>query len=54
MGVGVAFVGDSVAFVIGIGRADAKTERGGGKKHGLHDLTPDQCQGGEPKRKTKL
>ena len=53
-GVSVAFVGVSVAFVIGIGRTDAKTERGGGQKLNLHSLTPVQRQGGEPKRKTKL
>jgi hypothetical protein len=43
-----------LAFVIGIGRTDAKTERGGGQKLNLHSLTPVQRQGGEPKRKTKL
>jgi hypothetical protein len=41
--------------VIGIGRSDAKTERGGGgKKHNLHSLTPVQRQGGEAKRMIKL
>jgi len=44
-GVSVAFVGVSVAFVIGIGRTDAQTERGGDQKHNLHSLIPVQRQG---------
>jgi hypothetical protein len=41
----------AVPFVIGIGRTDAQTERGGGQKHNFHSLTPVQRQG---KRMTEL
>ena len=35
-------IGDLAALAVGVGGADAETEcGGGGKKHGLHGLSPE-------------